>query len=142
MHPRCDIFIAMGNTHFDAPRHAQHSQILVPRDTPGVTVVRNQTVFGSSNSPGGEAELLFDNVRVPKGYLILGEGRGFEIAQGRLGPGRILTACARSGRRSARSNIWRAARIAASHSARSSQTKAASDRTLRAASARSKWHGC
>ena len=89
MHPRCDIFIVMGKTDFDAPRHAQHSQILVPRDTPGVTVVRHQTVFGSHNSPGGESELRFDNVRVPKEILILGEGRGFEIAQGRLGPGRI-----------------------------------------------------
>jgi acyl-CoA dehydrogenase len=89
MHPRCDIFIVMGKTDFDAPRHAQHSQILVPRDTPGVTVVRHQTVFGSYNSPGGESELRFDNVRVPKENLILGEGRGFEIAQGRLGPGRI-----------------------------------------------------
>lgn len=89
MHPRCDLFIVMGKTDFDAPRHAQHSQILVPRDTPGVTVVRNQTIFGSYNSPGGESELRFDNVRVPKENLILGEGRGFEIAQGRLGPGRI-----------------------------------------------------
>lgn len=89
MHPDCKIFIVMGKTDFDAPRHAQHSQILVPRDTPGITVVRHQTVFGSYNSPGGENELRFDNVRVPKENLILGEGRGFEIAQGRLGPGRI-----------------------------------------------------
>ena len=89
MHPRCDLFIVMGKTDFDAPRHAQHSQILVPRDTPGVTVVRNQTIFGSYNSPGGESELRFESVRVPKENLILGEGRGFEIAQGRLGPGRI-----------------------------------------------------
>ncbi len=89
MHPRCDLFIVMGKTLFDNPRHAQHSQIIVPRDTPGVRVVRHLTVFGSMNSPGGEVELEFTNVRVPKENLILGEGRGFEIAQGRLGPGRI-----------------------------------------------------
>lgn len=89
MHPRCEIMIVMGKTFFEGPRHSQHSQILVPRDTPGVTVVRHLKVFGSSNSPGGEVELRFDNVRVPKQNMILGEGRGFEIAQGRLGPGRI-----------------------------------------------------
>lgn len=89
MHPRCDLFIVMGKTLFDNPRHAQHSQIIVPRNTPGVRVVRHLTVFGSMNSPGGECELEFTNVRVPKENLILGEGRGFEIAQGRLGPGRI-----------------------------------------------------
>ncbi len=89
MHPRCDIWIVMGKTDFDAPRHAQHSQILVEPNTPGITIVRHLTVFGSHNSPGGECELRFDNVRVPKENLILGEGRGFEIAQGRLGPGRI-----------------------------------------------------
>ena len=89
MHPRCDLFIVMGKTLFDNPRHSQHSQIIVPRDTPGVRIVRHLTVFGSLNSPGGEVELAFDNVRVPEENLILGEGRGFEIAQGRLGPGRI-----------------------------------------------------
>ncbi|MDF8334894.1 acyl-CoA dehydrogenase family protein [Novosphingobium cyanobacteriorum] len=89
MHPRCEIMIVMGKTDFNAPRHAQHSQILVPRNTPGVRVVRHMTVFGSTNSPGGEVELVFENARVPKENLILGEGRGFEIAQGRLGPGRI-----------------------------------------------------
>ena len=89
MHPRCDIWIVMGKTDFNAPRHAQHSQILVEPGTPGITIVRHLTVFGSHNSPGGECELRFDNVRVPKENLILGEGRGFEIAQGRLGPGRI-----------------------------------------------------
>lgn len=89
MHPRCELYLVMGKTLMDAPRHAQHSTIIVPRDTPGITIVRNLTVFGSMNSPGGECELRFENVRVPKSNLILGEGRGFEIAQGRLGPGRI-----------------------------------------------------
>ena len=89
MHPATTLLLVMGKTDFDAPRHLQHSTIIVPKDTPGVSVVRNQRVFGSLHSPGGEAELKFDNVRVPKGNLILGEGRGFEIAQGRLGPGRI-----------------------------------------------------
>ncbi len=88
-HPRCELFIVMGKTRFDGPRHTQHSQIIVPPTTPGLTIVRQQTVFGSHNSPGGESELRFENVRVPKENLILGEGRGFEIAQGRLGPGRI-----------------------------------------------------
>lgn len=89
MDPRCELLIVMGKTSFDAPRHAQHSMILVPRGTPGVTVVRDQTIFGTFRSPGGEAEVLLENVRVPAENLILGEGRGFEIAQGRLGPGRI-----------------------------------------------------
>ncbi|MDF8332185.1 acyl-CoA dehydrogenase family protein [Novosphingobium cyanobacteriorum] len=88
-HPDCKVYIVMGKTHFDAPRHAQHSQIIVPADTPGISKVRAMPVFSSMNSPGGEWELRFDNVRVPKENLILGEGRGFEIAQGRLGPGRI-----------------------------------------------------
>lgn len=89
MNPATTLLIVMGKTDFDAPRHVQHSTILVPKDTPGISVVRNQRVFGSLHSPGGEAELLFEDVRVPRGNLILGEGRGFEIAQGRLGPGRI-----------------------------------------------------
>jgi len=89
MDPRCQVLLVMGRTLPDNPRHQQHSTIIVPRDAPGLTVVRNQTVFGRMNSPGGEAELRFENVRVPVGNLILGEGRGFEIAQGRLGPGRI-----------------------------------------------------
>jgi acyl-CoA dehydrogenase len=89
MHPACKLLIVMGKTDFDAPRHLQHSTIIVPRDTPGVSIVRNQTVLSSLHSPGGEAEVALDNVRVPAANLILGEGRGFEIAQGRLGPGRI-----------------------------------------------------
>jgi acyl-CoA dehydrogenase len=89
MNPDCKLMLVMGKTLFDNPRHQQHSIIIVPRDTPGVKIVRTTTIFGSHNSPGGEAELLLENVRVPKKNLILGEGRGFEIAQGRLGPGRI-----------------------------------------------------
>jgi acyl-CoA dehydrogenase len=89
LHPHCEILIVLGKTDPTAARHAQQSMILVPRDTRGVKIVRSLTMMGSHNSPGGEAEMLFENVRVPKDNLILGEGRGFEIAQGRLGPGRI-----------------------------------------------------
>lgn len=89
MNPDCKVLIVMGKTDPEAARHAQHSMIVVPRDTPGVRIVRNQDVFGNFNSPGGEAEVALENVRVPVANLILGEGRGFEIAQGRLGPGRI-----------------------------------------------------
>lgn len=89
MDRRCAFFIVMGKTLPQAPRHSQHSMIIVPRDTPGVNIARHLTVFNHTNTPAGEAELLFDNVRVPAENLILGEGRGFEIAQGRLGPGRI-----------------------------------------------------
>jgi acyl-CoA dehydrogenase len=89
MDPRCKLLILMGKTDFNAPRHGQHSTIIIPRDAPGVSIVRNQTVLGNWRSPGGEAEVLLENVRVPVGNMVLGEGRGFEIAQGRLGPGRI-----------------------------------------------------
>ncbi|MEH6404293.1 MAG: acyl-CoA dehydrogenase family protein [Sneathiella sp.] len=87
--PRCEIFIVMGKTDPSAARHQQQSQILVPRNTPGVQIVRAMKVFGSDDAPHGHAEILFDNVRVPASNLIGEEGSGFAIAQGRLGPGRI-----------------------------------------------------
>ncbi len=87
---RCEVYILMARTAGDeAPRHAQHSMFALAADTPGIEVLRAMTVFGHDDAPHGHMHLKFDNVRVPKSALLLGEGRGFEVSQGRLGPGRI-----------------------------------------------------
>ncbi|WP_431049250.1 acyl-CoA dehydrogenase family protein [Roseateles sp. L2-2] len=87
--PRCALYIVMGKTNPDAGRHEQQSMVLVPANTPGITVKRHLSVFGYDDAPHGHMEIELKNVRVPVDHILLGEGRGFEIAQGRLGPGRI-----------------------------------------------------
>ncbi|HZO93966.1 MAG TPA: acyl-CoA dehydrogenase family protein [Candidatus Baltobacteraceae bacterium] len=88
-HPRCKVLIFLGRSNPHAPRHQQHTMLVVPMDTPGVRVVRTLSVFGYDESPHGHCEIAFDDVRVPLENVLLGEGRGFEIGQGRLGPGRL-----------------------------------------------------
>ena len=88
-HPRCKVLIFLGRSNPSAPKHQQHTMLIVPIDTPGVRIVRTLTVFGYDEAPHGHCEIVFENVRVPLENVLLGEGRGFEIGQGRLGPGRL-----------------------------------------------------
>ncbi|MBY6200874.1 acyl-CoA dehydrogenase family protein [Maritalea mobilis] len=87
--PRCSLYIVMTRTDPDAPKHSRHTMLLVPADTPGIEVLRPMEVFGHDDAPHGHMHIRFTDVRVPRDAVVLGEGRGFEVAQGRLGPGRI-----------------------------------------------------
>jgi acyl-CoA dehydrogenase len=87
--PRCTLYVTMAVTDADAPKHSRHSMFFVPADTPGITKLRAMTVYGSDDAPHGHFHIKFENVRIPRDALIVGRGKGFEIAQGRLGPGRI-----------------------------------------------------
>lgn len=111
MDPRTKVYILLGKTPDTAKgRHQQHSQIIIPADAPGITIVRPLDVFNAYHSPGGHCEILFENVRVPAENMLLGPGRGFEIAQGRLGPGRIHH-CMRLIGQAQRSLEWMARRV-------------------------------
>jgi acyl-CoA dehydrogenase len=125
--PRCAFLIVMGKTDPHAARHAQQSMIVVPTATPGVNIVRSVPVFGYDDAPHGHMEVVYENVRVPVGNILLGEGRGFEIAQARLGPGRIHHCMRTIG----------AAEVALEHMCRRLQTRVAFGKPL---SAQSVWH--
>jgi acyl-CoA dehydrogenase len=111
MHPDCKVYILLGRTpDSDKPRHQQHSQVIIPADTPGIEIVRPLHVLDALHSPGGHCEMQFTDVRVPRGNMLLGPGRGFEIAQGRLGPGRIHH-CMRLIGQAQRAVEWMARRV-------------------------------
>ena len=123
--PRCGFYIFMGVTDPNAGRHARHSMVLVPTDAPGVKTLRMLPVFGHLDEPHGHAEVLFEDVHLPVSSIIAGPGRGFEIAQGRLGPGGSITACAPSEQQSERSSGSASGPCSVLRSANRSQISAA-----------------